>query len=427
MIEHYSSQLQWKQKEQIWSDRQTKNVKCKFECEATLVQDWLVQRETYEARVRVMSQTPYEGTWSDWSPTVTWVPLVGRTRLGSGNDVGVLNWSILGMALFGLLLLPGVCFTVLKSTCSRVYFEKIIGSPLPNPAKSAQFNTWLNPYFSSESYHSFLKSVDIVPVEIFSVVDDIILYNPEVKKMPDNNTYESSCSSFSNPGYSHFCSASPGFPFSPGSLGRSAVDASYMNVSVQEEEKNKKQDCDVTKKKQEMVKLLLMGRVNSEALGISDYKNVYKLQAEPQRLHSTDSGMSSYEENSQWIMEGDSIHVIEGDDERDQCIPEDNEGNEAKSDVQKLFEGSVGFLDKSSVISPYKVIPIINAKNKDLHRLYSVDSGMSSFEEVSQDSIEENSILEMEEHDEGALSGEREKEEVQKLFEGHKSPQFVSH
>ncbi|PWA32593.1 hypothetical protein CCH79_00015076 [Gambusia affinis] len=375
---YYKTELQWKQKGHRWSDVQTKNSKCQWECTAQLDEELLLESKTYDARVRVLTlYVQTRGSWSDWSPTVSWVP-----RPRSGEDVVDLNWAILSLAVFGLLLLPG---------------------------------TWLDPYFTSEFYQSFLKSADIVSVEETSAVDDVTLCTPDRKVMPELN--ESICSSFSNHSYSEFC-CPPVFPLTAGSPKPHAVEASYNNVPGREDEKTKNRDSDVARREAEMVKALLMGGINHGAVVISDYKKVQKLHTELHSFHSVDSGMTSYEEVSQESMEADSINMVEGTPSAQESREINNEGNETKSDIQKLFEGSESILGKITIVSDYKQIPMIPVKNAELLRLHSADSGMESYEEVSQESMEEDSTYMTEGHDGGSLSKERKESEIQKLFGG---------
>ncbi|XP_032420075.1 uncharacterized protein LOC116720768 [Xiphophorus hellerii] len=410
----YDTELQWKQKGHRWSDLQTKKSGCQWECSAQLDEDLLLESKTYDARVRVLAR--YDSTaasWSDWSPTVSWVP-----RPRSGEDVVNLNWAIWSLAVFGLLLLPGVFITMRKNACSRIYIlKKISGPPLPDPSKSTQFQTWLDPYFTSEFYQSFLKSADIVSVEETSAVDDVTLYTPDIKAMPEFNEDEFICSSFSNYSYSEFC-CPPVFPLTAGSPKPHAVEASYKNVPGREDEKTKNRDSDVARREAEMVKALLMGGINHEAVVISDYKRVQKLQIELHSFHSVDSGMASYEEVSQESIEADSINMVEGAPWAQENQEINNEGNETKSDIQKLFEGSESILGKITVVSDYKQIPTIRVENAEFLRLHSADSGMDSYEEVSQESLEEDSIYMTEGYDDGSVSKERKESEIQKLFGG---------
>ncbi|XP_007578049.1 uncharacterized protein LOC103156075 [Poecilia formosa] len=412
----YNTELQWKRKGHGWSELQTKTSVCKWECTAQLDEDLLLEGKTYDARVRVLANYDFGlagASWSDWSPTVSWVP-----RPRSGEDVVDLNWAILSLAVFGLLLLPGVFIAKRKNACSRIYIlKKITGPPLPDPTKSTQFQTWLDPYVTSDLYQSFLKSADIVCVEETSAVDDVTPCMPDIKMMPEFNEYESSCSSFSNHSYSGFCNP-PVFPLTAGSPMPHAVEASYKNVPGPKAEKNKNQDSDVARREAEMVMALLMGGINHEAVVISDYKSVQKLETELHSFHSVDSSMTSYEEVSQESMEADSINMVEGTPWVQENQEINNEGNETKSNIQKLFEGSESILGKITVVSDYKQIPTIRAENTEFLRLHSADSGMDSYEEVSQESMEEDSIHMMEGHDDGSLSKERKESEIQKLFGG---------
>uniref|UniRef100_A0A0S7EKN5 PPUP8436 n=1 Tax=Poeciliopsis prolifica TaxID=188132 RepID=A0A0S7EKN5_9TELE len=125
--------------------------------------------------------------------------------------------------------------------------------------------------------------------------------------------------------------------------------------------------------------------------------------------------MTSYEEVSQESMEADSMSLVEGTPGAQEKQEINSEENETKSDIQKLFEGSESILSKITVVSDYKQIPTIRAENGELLRLLSADSGMESYEEASQESMEEDSIYMTEGHDDGSLSKES---EIQKLFGG---------
>ncbi|XP_024860745.1 uncharacterized protein LOC108238836 isoform X2 [Kryptolebias marmoratus] len=386
-ISQYDTQLEWKNQNQSWSDPsvQKKEIICELDCEAELDPDLLVQGETYEARVRVKAKFPnYEGIWSDWSPTKTWVSLVGRIKPPSGMAVGILNASLASLAVFGLLLV--VIFLRMHKTTWVCIGKSITGPPIPNPAKSAHLQTWLRPNFTSESIYSFLKPVEIVSVEVTFAVDALTYCEPDVKMMPEKYNYESSCSSFSNPSYSELCSPSTVSSFT---IEPCAIDAPYGPVRGQVEEKITKQGNNVAAENgMEIMKLIVNGSKNSEAVKvILDYEKVEKLQMERLRLHSVDSGMCSCEEVSQESMEEDSINMTDGQDEGTQSEAE-KEGDGMKADVQKLIGSSGGKLGKNSiqVCFDYKRVPIPQAESPELP---SLDSGVSSTGE-EHESQEEN-------------------------------------
>ncbi|KAM3623444.1 uncharacterized protein V6R79_011307 [Siganus canaliculatus] len=79
-IRNYNCELQWKRADQSWNEIQAKeniSTQCDWNCKTELYSDDLIQGEMYEARIRV--QDAYLlSTWSNWSPTTTWVSSVGK-------------------------------------------------------------------------------------------------------------------------------------------------------------------------------------------------------------------------------------------------------------------------------------------------------------------------------------------------------------
>lgn len=60
------------------------------DCQTELNPDLLVRDERYEARVRILaSDSGYESTWSDWSPTASWVAPIGTTKAPSMGNTAV--------------------------------------------------------------------------------------------------------------------------------------------------------------------------------------------------------------------------------------------------------------------------------------------------------------------------------------------------
>ncbi|XP_032390392.1 interleukin-21 receptor, partial [Etheostoma spectabile] len=270
-IESYSSQLQWKHEDESWSDRSVKikDTQCEYHCTAELDPDQLVQEEKYQARTRVKAIS--EGTesmWSDWSPSTPWVSLIGRTRPApppSDKDpTGGVFGIVAAAAGFAVFL---VVIRIKTDKTTWVYVaKKIKGPPLPNPANSflndANFQNWLSPYFTSESFQSFFKPVDIVSVEVTSTVDAVAPYGPEaalLEKIRSEDSHESTSSNFSNPSYSKLCPSPPSPPSPPpvssltaGNLAPCATDTPYGPIGSQGQGNNAEQDREARGKEVEI-------------------------------------------------------------------------------------------------------------------------------------------------------------------------------
>ncbi|XP_017297367.2 interleukin-2 receptor subunit beta [Kryptolebias marmoratus] len=397
MIPSFDSQLEWKRQDQSWSDPsvQKKECICSWSCKAELDPNSMLQNETYEARVRVKARLveeakTYEGIWSEWSPTESWVSLVGRTRPLTGMSVSNSNIPLASLLVFGMLL--GVIVLKMRNTTWVYIVKKIQGPPLPDPGKSARFQSLLSPNLSSEPFHSFFNLEDIISLDATSTVDAVTISEPKVKMMPENYNYESSCSSFLNPSYTELRSPSTVSSFT---MVPCAIDAPYRPVLSQVEEKNTKQGNNVAAENgMEIMKLIVNGSKNSEAVKvILDYEKVEKLQMERLRLHSVDSGMCSCEEVSQESMEEDSINMTDGQDEGTQSEAE-KEGDGMKADVQKLIGSSGGKLGKNSiqVCFDYKRVPILQAESPELPSLDS-DVEHESQEESMEDQDQTTQFL----------------------------------
>ncbi|XP_044042875.1 uncharacterized protein LOC122871607 isoform X2 [Siniperca chuatsi] len=328
-------------------------------------------------------------TWSDWSPIASWESPVGRTK-PTLDVAGVAFGIVACVAVFALFLA-----VIRTDKTTWIYMVKRIrGPPLPNPAKSflqdVNFQNWLSPHFTSESFHSFLKPVEIDSVEITSIVDAVVPFGPEVEllqKIRRERNHESTSSNFFNPSYSQLCPPPPVSSLTAGNLKPCASDTPYGPVGSQGEGKNAEQDRDeVRGKKEEILQLLGKGNNNSEPMPvISDYEKVEKLQVERLRLQSLDSGMCSGEKVSQESLEADSISVTDSHDEGPEG-KEEREGDNGKEDFQKLFGGSGGIFGKGSiqVCSDYEQVQKLQADSPELP---SMDSGNSSGgeEQVSQE------------------------------------------
>ncbi|XP_072240752.1 uncharacterized protein [Leuresthes tenuis] len=370
----YNLQLQWKQKDHSWSDPsvQKKEIQCKESFEAQLDPHSLIKGELYEARVRVQSILKGgHGTWSDWSPSESWMSSVGETK-PPGVDVDIMKMSLVGLGVFGLFLVVIFCKT---DKTKWFYIVKMITSPpLPDPAKTPLFQTWLTPYFTSESFHSYFKPVEIASVEVTTTVDALTPCRPGVKMMTDKIKCESNSSSFSSPNYSELFS--PVSSLTAGNLEPCAADSSYGPVCGQGEGKNKGHDSDVVAEKNlEILQLFSKCSHSRKSLQvISDYQKFQKVQLERLRLKSVDSGMCSCEEVSQESMEVDSIHVTDGGT---QDKDEKEGGDEKHTHFQRLFGSSKGDFGKEciEVSFDYNLIPKLQADSPELP---SLESGINS-------------------------------------------------
>ncbi|TWW54574.1 hypothetical protein D4764_0018270 [Takifugu flavidus] len=79
-FKEYCGQLQLRQQDQPWRDPPlSKECKSKgLSCQIRLPDD-LIKGDKYEARIRVQA-TRHKSTWSDWSPSESWVATVGREK-----------------------------------------------------------------------------------------------------------------------------------------------------------------------------------------------------------------------------------------------------------------------------------------------------------------------------------------------------------
>uniref|UniRef100_A0A3Q2VBF8 Interleukin-2 receptor subunit beta-like n=2 Tax=Haplochromis burtoni TaxID=8153 RepID=A0A3Q2VBF8_HAPBU len=192
MISSYESEVQWKQQDQSWSDppfQKKGDIQCENECRAELDPDKLIQGEKYEVRVRVRSVKPRpEGAWSDWSPTASWESPVGKRKPPS--DVPRLVVCIITA---GVVVLMAVILCTTKK--HWVYVVKTMkGQPVPDPGKSSLQNVHFKSGFSSEYFHSFLKPVEMINVELISPVDAAVAYKPDEKMVLNKGSYDSTSS-----------------------------------------------------------------------------------------------------------------------------------------------------------------------------------------------------------------------------------------
>lgn len=309
----------------------------------------------------------------------------------TGNILGVIVVSTVMIAL----LLAVVLMRNDKTTWVYIV-KKIRGPPIPNPAVSflqdINFETKLSPHFNSASFHHVLKPMEIIPVEVTSIVDAVAPCMPErppLEKMKCESSSDNlNSSSFSNPSYSHLCPLPPASSLTAGNLEPCAADTPYGPVGSQGQGLNAEQDKE-EKRMQEVkfLQFLSKGRVDSKTVQvISDYEKAEKLQVERIRLQSLDSGVCSGEEVSQESLEADSISVTDNHDEGPKGCEVDERWNGKEVHFQKLFSSSGGAFAKGSiqVCSDYECVQKLQPTSPELP---SLDSGVSSGseEQVSQE------------------------------------------
>ncbi|XP_078146172.1 uncharacterized protein LOC139920603 [Centroberyx gerrardi] len=393
----YSCQLQWKQEAQSWEDASERNKECHLDCQTELEPDWLEQGERYEARVRVqVSGDCSLSTWSDWGPTASWVSPIGTTKPPPTAGPDVLELDALVGTVVGavLVLFLAVMFFRTKKSTWVYAVKKIRGPPLPDPAKSSlhdiDFQTWLKPQFTRESLQSFLKPVDIVPVEVTNTLDDIAPWRPDAALLPDriwDSSGQSTNSSYSNPSYSQLCPR-PLSSLTGGNLEPCAADSPYGPAAGQREEANGEKGSEEEQGRDtEILQLLFKGSESSESMQVCpDYERVEKLQAQRCGLQSPDSGMGSGGEeqvSQESLEEADSISMTGGEGEGLQggreVEREEEKGKDA--DFHKLF-GGIFSKGSIQVCSGYERV----------EQPQSPDSGTGSGgeEQVSQESLEDD-------------------------------------
>uniref|UniRef100_A0A672ZGJ9 Uncharacterized LOC115438401 n=1 Tax=Sphaeramia orbicularis TaxID=375764 RepID=A0A672ZGJ9_9TELE len=383
-------ELQWKREDQSWSDPsvQKDTKRCDVDCAAELNPDTLIQDESYRARIRVRPEIRMDdgslipSTWSDWSPTASWVSLVGRTKQKS-DAVGV-GWFIAAAAaVFALFLV--LFFRTDRTTW--VYVIKLMkGPPLPSSLQDEKFQKWQSSFFTSESYLSFLKPLDIDSVEVTCAVDDIAPCKQELLSVENSIrecSQESSSSSFSNPSYSQLCPVRPICSLSAGNLEPCAADSPYGPAGGDGQSTNPQQGVEKQRGKNVDIMQLLSKANNREAVPvISDYEKVEKVQVECNRLQSVDSGMCSGEEVSQESLEPDSI--TQSLEEEPESKKQWEEGN--GDCLQKLFghSNSGDSFNKGSieVCSDYEQVQKLQVEIPDDMSVDS-DQGISRDQQLS--------------------------------------------
>ncbi|KAK5873353.1 hypothetical protein PBY51_018401 [Eleginops maclovinus] len=348
----YYYQLQWKQEDQSWSDpsvqEHTKVAPYRWKQSGSaekLEPDWLIRGERYEARVQVKisDEQYYRSTWSDWSPTASWVSTVGAMKQPQSSDLTLRVSSLVAVIAAVVVFLILVRFKTDKTTWVYIV-KKITGPPLPNPKDSflqnANFQSWLTPHFFAESFHSLFGAGEMVSVDIVSSVDAVVPCSQEVAllhKIRSEVIHATTSSSFADHSYSNLLVHPPTISsLTAGNLLPCVADAPYGPVGGQSEREHDEDRG----KEEDIHQLLSKGSSSRAVLLVSDYEKVEEMQGERGRLQSLDSGVGSGEEEvSQESLEADSITVEE-------------EREEGRVNFHKSFGGGGGM----QVDSDYKKV-----------------------------------------------------------------------
>lgn len=240
-------------------------------CIVSLDTDSLILHQRYSARSRVRFQElPSE--WSNWSPTASWESLVGKTKETPGQD-GAGLWIVVAGGAAAVALILILIYFRRMDRMSWVYVMKMIeGQPLPHPAASLLKKKWQSPPFSSETYLSIFKSVDIIASVEISTAD----HRPKPEASPH-------FSSFSNPMYPQLSPAAT-------ALEPCSADSPYGPMGEVEQH---------TQPELDMLLFLTRAQQSDGLPVICDYEKVEAVQVERLRLQSLDSGVGSGEEVSQ--------------------------------------------------------------------------------------------------------------------------------
>ncbi|XP_022593967.1 interleukin-2 receptor subunit beta-like [Seriola dumerili] len=372
-IKYFNSELQWKKGDQSWNDPSVQkkykycNLEHETECKTELDPDLLIKGERYEARVRVKATVNWvKSTWSDWSPTESWESLEGRPKPPPLSGVAAKIW---GMIIAGAGFAFFLAVILLRNDKGTWVYKKIKGSPIPDPGKSSlkdmDFQNWLSPHSTSELFLSF-KLEEIISVEVTSSVNAVTRCKKEaalLEKMKNENGYESTSSSFSNPSYSQPLVS----PSTAGNVEPCAADTPNGSVGSQGDGKTAEEVREEERKKElEIQQLLSKGNNNSEPVQvISDYEK-------PLVEHQ-----SSGEEVSQESLEADSIGAPDSHDEGSEGKEQEREGGDGKVDFKMLFGGSGSLFGKGSiqVCSDYEQVQRMPPCSPELP---SMDSGVCS-------------------------------------------------
>ncbi|XP_023652581.2 interleukin-2 receptor subunit beta [Paramormyrops kingsleyae] len=214
----YEFQMQFKLEKHGWEV--ARDVYSKRKMWVELNEDILEKAALYQARVRVRPVEKLSGAWSDWSPTTSWrpenmppsqgiVPLMlgGRQGQDQGQGQGF-NWSVeVPVVLVLSFMFIMILMVFLCRTYQEKWFYQVKCLHIPDPSKyfaslhsihEGNFQKWLSPMFSPESFDILRNSEDISVLEISKEkVTPAYLEFSNLAKQWDSSGH----STFSNLGY----------------------------------------------------------------------------------------------------------------------------------------------------------------------------------------------------------------------------------
>ncbi|XP_058875395.1 interleukin-2 receptor subunit beta-like [Acipenser ruthenus] len=206
-------QIRFKRKEKSWEDARV--ISELQGQEWTRLNEKLLDRDAvYETQVRVKSRE-HAGEWSEWSPVTEWRSEVGNMAAGVFRKP---DSPLQTELLFVMICVPALA-VFLITIYSRKWIHRVSCLNIPDPSKyfaplnsqhGGNFQKWLSPMFSPESYTGDESNTKISLVEVFEVKGSFEKECPGsgCREWGKNCDSSSSSGGFSNMGY--FYSKYPG-------------------------------------------------------------------------------------------------------------------------------------------------------------------------------------------------------------------------
>ncbi|KAK6300094.1 hypothetical protein J4Q44_G00301270 [Coregonus suidteri] len=162
-IFEYEFQVKVKREDQLWREAQSLT---RLKQELLMVLG-VEESGIHHIRVRVKPTQPVSTHWSDWSPTASWTS-EGEVSPTFVNSPDLTLWLVLSSAFFTLIVVMLLVFYKNQTNNRKHQY-------VPDPAKYFQplnsvhagnFQKWLSPLFSPESFITAQPGEDISPVEV---------------------------------------------------------------------------------------------------------------------------------------------------------------------------------------------------------------------------------------------------------------------